>query len=403
MASTISSLLTPARGRSITVLDSRGVAIGAYDTIDDIRPVAAAYILTSLRESTDESGCPLPPPPLSILSSHKVMSDLSALAGRLSTLLSDPPLKPRLALTVREAARYYLRAYSDLDPGPITSPGLISTRWWSECEADGLVGATIGTRVDFLRDSYTWISLPPPHLQLVILGEVAEAITTSQRRCRAVILLEDSPATRVGLENMWTGWSGPPDRRPRHHIIATYRPGCIPLYDSLLGASLGGPYTHNLQPALLAIAESPDMPDTDMVGLSEALRPEAESISTPPWDAGHPPGDMQEPSPTEPATPTLRYHPIVRPSLNWYRSDAPTLRRPPDQPPPSNPVDLHTRVLGMMGLIPPIKLSQNLPPHVHPPSHTKHTLSKISALVRDTSLEAFRKSEIWAKWKRKRR
>ena len=228
---------------------------------------------------------------------------MTILSDRLVSLrVTPPPPGPRLALALRNAARAYLRTYSDLFVGPITDPALVSTRWWSGCVADGLVGAVVGPMTAFMRDSYTWISLPPPHLHSATIRGVAEAISASSHRCRAVLLLVDTILTREALSMMWIGWTGPPSRRPRHHIMATFGPGTVALSDSLTETLPNSQTTYNHLPLILVLAETPGMPDTDLEGLKDYLVGSCASFSPPP-------GIGAIPRTTYPLYPQLRLSP----------------------------------------------------------------------------------------------
>lgn len=391
-------------GRTIRVCDASGRPMGSLDTINQVRPLASSYVLTAIKDNRESDDPYLPLPHLPPLSSPRVSRDLSSLARRLVGWLGDPLLnRPHLASALRDIARTFLRTFSDLYAGDRTDPCLPLTRWWSDHRADGLIGAMVGPKADFLSDSYTWVSLPPPSHQLEIIGDSATAILASRGRARVVLLLTDEPSVHRALSGMWANATGPRGRRPRHHIIATFPPGTVQLGPTLGHCQDEGQMTINPSPLLLAVAETPNMPDTDLGGLGRALAAYCGTFSPPPWDTGHPPLDLSS-SRDDSAPPSLtgtRYHPTLRPALNWYRSDVPLLPRHSDSPPSPHPADSHDRVLGMMGLLPSIHIDLPIPPLVHPPTHTRFTLDKISKIILDTSLEAFRKSEIWAKWKRR--
>ena len=222
-----------------------------------------------------------------------------ALAERLaSSMAADHPIALQ-ATSIRLACRAYLRTYSDLAVGRITDPVIPSTRWWSDHNVDGLLGATVTDKKTFMMNAYTWVTLLPPPDQSPTLRLAIDAVETSTSRARVVLLLSDNPESRRTLACIHSKRRREGSSRTRHHILATYGPGQVHLFPTITPHPESAP-TQNEGPLMLVVIETSDMPDTNVEGLAWALQ-HTHSFSPPPWDTGHPPGDTEPPPITHPS------------------------------------------------------------------------------------------------------
>lgn len=387
----------------IHLKDSLGFDVGRLDVLTDLRAAATAYILNP--KNQPPTNPPADAPPATDLVPANLNAHSTAILGRITDLLGPQAPDHIQAPRTRDACRAFLRVYSDLLPPPPTDPAMLGTRWRAVNHTDELLGGTLLNEQDFMSNSYTWVTLAPPRRQPHLIQVAAGAVAHSPGRARVVLLLSDTPTIRLTIARVRSNERGRGNRPYRTHILATLGLASVDLSPSIIPhPDHAAPPQPNTEPLLLLLIETTDMPDTDLPGLQSSLG-NGVVISPPPWDRGNPPTDgpdwpLPEATPPRHTLHHTRNHPLLRPRLNWYRSDIPMVPRKKDCPPPS-PADGHDRTLGSMGQPPNLKTIHPTQAQNPPFIPNSAIIDKISLRVHHASQEALRKSESWYKWKRK--
>jgi hypothetical protein len=307
----------------------------------------------------------------------------------------------------RLACREALHTYSDLYYNPLTEAAPWDAIWMPQRPGEQHIsGAPPTSRIDFLKNRYTWVCLSGDETaQAQVISDAAQAAVESTRPMRAVILVEKTTNIDTAM--------GTASSTARTHVLATMVKGSVSLRSSRRPAPSAGS-THHWALQLVMI-ENKWAPGASTLSLKNALRrsgtDEVRALSTHihpiPWGENN--SHSTEPDQTDVIK--HRYSPCHRQSQTWYRCDLPNgwqwdgPAEPQDVAPRSkirrNKHDDHDRMLAILGILPP-SLKGDIESHDQRGERTpQETTDKIIEIIVNKTLELYMRDEKFHKWRKK--
>ena len=309
----------------------------------------------------------------------------------------------------RLASREALRTYSDLHYNPLTEAAPWDAVWMPRRTGEQHIsGAPPTSRIDFLKNRYTWVCLAGDETaQAQVISDAAQAAVESTRPMRAVVL-----AARTATVHAAVATAG---KTARTHVLATMARGSVSLRSSRRSApSTDKPIhanTHhgNLQ---LVMIENKWAPGASTQSLESALRKSGVVEVRAPTTNIHPiPWGEKNSHPIETDVIKHRYPPCHRQSQTWYRCDLPNgwqrdglveqQAGAPRTKVRRNKHDDHDRVLAILG-VPPPSLKGDIESHDQSGERTpQETTEKIIKIIVNKTLELYMRDEKFHKWRKK--
>ena len=316
--------------------------------------------------------------------------------------------KPHLqAPAVRQACRAALNTHSDLHLNPLTDPNPWNSTWHTHDRGLSLFGGTYeATAAMFLRNRYTWICPSWPHEEEANLMTAIGALMASTGPARTAMLMHDCQSIHDIMNRT--------PRTIRHHTIALYPQGSITLHASNTVILNSATTTTNTLPMVLVLLETNNPPEINSAALCHHLKATSSPSNTHqfyrvPWEHAPPIGATLER--TDPTHDNDNYptnpHPMLRPGLLWLtHPDAngcttPNRVQPTDLPPQITHKHSVPPCMLALGAAPP-----TLQQHISQYNTNDHPIhpditDKITKIIRNVSLELFRKDEGYHKWRKK--
>jgi hypothetical protein len=315
--------------------------------------------------------------------------------------------QPRMQSPVlRQLCRWVLRTYSDLYLNPLTATAPWNDTWYSRHPDGWRVGGVIeATPLAFLTNRYTWVSMRADAAsQMKDLETATQAAQESSRPCRVALLVHDSNQNQDMIKSVTPG--------VRKHILATIGDRASPIFNldntDFPRPDEARPLHATLVPVLLVVIENAKAPGYDLCHVRAALEGEHGIEIHPPSHkyASHPP-DTTTPCPARQMRD--RHHPLLRSSQTWCRAAHHYV--PPPHARDQNETELgripDTRsagdrvnpILGLLGSNPG-GLGSAIASYSGITPTPLAIIKQISSLVLNTSVDIYRRSEAYRRWRR---
>ena len=383
-----SALIIPASGtrdRPITIHYSDLLNYAMMSVITEHRPSSTHRD----RSDTEENG--MPPLPLTDMEPH------------LSFLIEDLTTGPSRTQSpvLRQICRQVLRTYSDLYYNPLAAETPWTDTWWARHQDGWRVGGTRApSETDFLINRYTWVSLRENEdHQLQDLNWASAAMARSTGPARAVLLIYDTITNRSALTDQPRGTRG--------YVLCRISPESAPILtlvdqDKATNANKTGKPMSPKCPLMLAVVENAKAPGYDPSAFGSAIAPirglkQPVSHRKVGWGAPDAPTDL---SPEARPTPL---HPLIAPSLTWYRTHCVPRRaqEDSDQQPPAarhrpSKGDMVHPTLAALGTL-PNHLNKMLDSHHKDPERPDKGQDISDAILKCT-MDIYRADKNFHKW-----